>query len=373
MAALFLLLFAASLALAVVLTQTMHWLSPRLGLVDHPGERKIHAAVTPSGGGVAIFLALWLPVWAAVAACALAHGGRLTLPIWPELLEHAPGVMQQLRPLGVVFIGAVVIWLLGLADDRWGLSPWFRLAVHLSVGVLFVVSGMVVTLFIEARTISYVITVLWIAGLINSFNMLDNMDGLSSGVGCIISLMFTIVAIQTGQYFIAAFLCCLAGSLAGFLVFNFPPASIFMGDSGGTLIGYLLAAMTVQFTFYHRELADQSATLYFPIVVPLLMFALPLFDTITVVWIRLRSGRSPFHGDTNHFSHRLVGLGMSRRQAVLLIYLITAAVALGATVLFYANSAAILVIFAQAVAVFTIIGILEHARPKTAENEEPPR
>ena len=105
----------------------------------------------------------------------------------------------------------------------------------------------------------------------------------------------------------------------------------------------------------------------------LLMFALPLFDTITVVWIHVRNGRSPFRGDTNHFSHRLVALGMSRRQAVLLIYLITATIALGATVLYYANAGAILVIFAQAVAVFTIIGILENARPRKSENREPPR
>jgi len=116
--------------------------------------------------------------------------------------------------------------------------------------------------------------------------------------------------------------------------------------------------MTVQFTFFQPERP------YFPIVVPLLMFGLPLFDTITVVWIRVRSGRSPFRADTNHFSHRLVALGMTHRQAVLTIYLVTATVALGATALFYAASAAVLVIFAQTVAVFAIIGILERARPQ---------
>ena len=196
--------------------------------------------------------------------------------------------------------------------------------------------------------------------------MLDNMDGLSAGVGLIIAAFFSIVALQSGQYFMAAFLCCLAGALGGFLVYNFSPASIFMGDSGGTLLGYLLAVMTVQFTFYQPDRP------YFPVVVPLLVFGLPLFDAITVVWIRLRSGRSPFQGDTNHFSHRLVALGMTKRQAVLTIYLVTATVALGATVLYYARSGAILVIFAQTIALFTIIGILERARPQKAQGRTPP-
>jgi UDP-GlcNAc:undecaprenyl-phosphate GlcNAc-1-phosphate transferase len=162
------------------------------------------------------------------------------------------------------------------------------------------------------------------------------------------------VAFQTVHYFVGGALCCLIGALMGFLVFNFPPASLFMGDCGSMTIGYSLAVLTVQFTFFQAERP------YFAIVVPLMMFGVPLFDTITVMWIRIRSGRSPFIGDTNHFSHRLVALGMKPWQAVLTIYLVTATVALGVTVLYYmASSVAILVIFAQTVAVFTIIGILE--------------
>ncbi len=357
---LFLLLFAGAFVVSMVLTLVMGALSPRIGLVAHPGERRVHRRVMPSGGGVAVFIGVWALVAAGVIACRLLAAGRLDLPIWASALAHVPGVLQRVDQLVVVFIGAVVIWVLGLIDDRWGLSPWFRLAVHLAVGLFLVLSGMTVSMFIENAWIRGIITVLWVAGLINAFNMLDNMDGLSAGVGLIIATVFAVVAIQTGQYFIAAFLCCVAGALGGFLVYNFPPASIFMGDSGATSIGYLLAVITIQFTFFQPERP------YFPMVVPLLIFGLPLFDAITVVWIRLRSGRSPFCGDTNHFSHRLVALGMTQRQAVLTIYLITATVALGATVLYYATSAAILVIFAQTVALFTIIGILERARPKQA-------
>ncbi len=218
-----------------------------------------------------------------------------------------------------------------------------------------VACGLNISIFIESGAVRTAVTVLWIVGLINAFNMLDNMDGLSAGVAAIIALFFCIVAVQTGHYFIAAFLCGLIGALAGFLLFNFPPAAIFMGDCGSTQIGYLLSVMTVEFTFFQPERP------YFPIVLPLLMFGVPLFDMITVVWIRVRAGRSPFEGDTNHFSHRLLALGMTQRQAALTIYLVTATVALGATVLYHATTTAIWVIFAQTVAIFTIIGILERA------------
>jgi len=370
----FILIAAGSFLLSMALTAVMRRIAPALGLVDHPGDRKIHRTPTPSGGGAAIFVASWLPVAVSLVVCFLLRSGRLSPSFWPELASHATGVATQARPLAVVFVGASVIWLVGLADDRWGLSPWLRFAFHIAMGFLFVLNGMTVTVFMDSPVLGALATILWIVALINAFNFLDNMDGLCAGVALIISVVFVVVAVQTGQHFISAFLCCLAGALGGFLLFNFPPASIFMGDSGSTLVGFLLAAMTVQFTFFESELPGSVPQhSYFPIVVPLLIFALPLFDAITVVWIRVRNGRSPFRGDTNHFSHRLVALGMSRRQAVLFIYLITATIALGATVLYYANAGAILVIFAQAVAVFTIIGILENARPRKSENREAPR
>jgi len=361
-ASVFILLVALSLALSVLLTMLMRRISPRLGLVDRPGERKIHREPTPTGGGVAIMIAAWLPVWMGVLACARWSGRGLVPALWPDFEAHVGGVGALVPRLGVIFAGGVIIWLLGLADDRWDLSPWPRLAVQIGVALMLFFSGLNISIFIENPWISGAITVLWIVGLTNSFNMLDNMDGLSAGVACIIGATLGLVAFQTGHLFVTAFLCCLVGAIGGFLVFNFPPASIFMGDSGGTLIGYLLAVMTVEFTFFQPERP------YFPVALPLIMFALPLFDTTTVVWMRLRSGRSPWKGDTNHFSHRLVALGMSQRQAVLTIYLITATVELGAAVLYYASSAAILVILAQTVALFAIIGILENARPQKARS-----
>ncbi len=354
------LLAGVSFVISLVMTLMMLRVSPALGLVDHPGERKVHSQATPSGGGVAIFAATWGPIGAAVAVCLYVAKSEAGLAFWPELSIHAAGVISLAPRLGIIFLGALVIWALGLADDRWNISPWIRLMFQIGVALLLILSGRNISIFIESAWIRGAITLVWIVGLINAFNMLDNMDGLSAGVGMIIAAVFTIVALQTGQLFIAAFLCCLIGALGGFLVYNFPPAGIFMGDSGGTLVGYLLAVMTVEFTFFQPERP------LFPVVVPLMMFGLPLFDMVTVMWIRLRAGRSPFRGDTNHFSHRLVALGMTARQAVLTIYLVTATVALGATVLYYAKQAAVLLVFAQAVAIFTIIGILERARPQEA-------
>jgi UDP-GlcNAc:undecaprenyl-phosphate GlcNAc-1-phosphate transferase len=353
-----------SFFLSAVLTKAMHWVSPRIGLVDHPGERKVHDASTPCGGGVAIFLALWVPVWCGVLVCALAQRGLIPAPV-DALTPYLEGIAAMTPRLGLIFLGAFIVWGIGLADDLWSLSHWPRLAVQVGVALMLLWGGMNVSIYIESALLRGLVTVLWIVGLTNSFNMLDNMDGLSAGVAMIIAAAFSIVALQTGSYLVAAMLGCILGSAGGFLLYNFNPASIFMGDSGGNLLGFMLAAMTVQFTFFRAE-SPYFESPFFPVIVPLLMFGLPIFDTVTVVWIRLRHGRSPWQGDTNHFSHRLVALGMSRPQAVLLIYLVTATTALGATVLYYASSAAMLVIFAQAVAIFTIIGILERVRPKTA-------
>ncbi|MGD1000206.1 MAG: MraY family glycosyltransferase [Candidatus Brocadiia bacterium] len=350
------LLVAASMAISLFGTLLVMRYAPRLGLVAHPGGRMIHKQPTPVGGGTAIFLGLWLPIWISVAFCFYLRAANFpaTLPIPENLKIQVMGVLDKAPQLAMIFLGGVIVYLVGLADDRWSLSPWLRLVIEVGVALMLVLSGVSVELFFESRILRGVITVVWIVALINSFNFLDNMDGLSAGVAAIIAVFFSVVAFQTVHYFVGGALCCLIGALMGFLVFNFPPASLFMGDCGSMTIGYSLAVLTVQFTFFQAERP------YFAIVVPLMMFGVPLFDTITVMWIRIRSGRSPFIGDTNHFSHRLVALGMKPWQAVLTIYLVTATVALGVTVLYYmASSVAILVIFAQTVAVFTIIGILE--------------
>ncbi len=345
---------ATAFVVTLVLTLLMRRLAPRLGLVDRPAGRKGHGRPMPLGGGVAIFLGIWLPVFAGLAL------GFVLLSRFPGLLpgdmgDYIAGGLGRLKQLVIILAGAVIVAGAGLVDDRRGLSPWAKLALQTGVALMLVFSHMQITLFFENPWFSALLTVLWVVGITNAFNLLDNMDGLSAGVALIVSAILAVVGLQTGQVLLSAFAISIGGALAGFLWFNFPPASIFMGDCGSTLVGYLLSVLSVELTFFQPD-----KPLFFAIV-PLLIFAVPLFDTISVVVIRLESGRSPFVGDTNHLSHRLVRLGMTRRQAVLTIYLVTIAIALGATILYQSTTMGSAVVLIQALAVIAIIIVLESA------------
>jgi UDP-GlcNAc:undecaprenyl-phosphate GlcNAc-1-phosphate transferase len=204
------------------------------------------------------------------------------------------------------------------------------------------------------------ISVLWIVGLVNSFNMLDNMDGLAAGVGAIAAAILGAIMLLTpeaashqGQLFLAGLFFLLAGSLAGFLAHNRPPARIFMGDAGSYFVGYLLGVLTILGSYSSGGLPRHA------VLAPLCVLAVPLYDTASVVCIRLRAGRSVFEGDTNHFSHRLVALGLSKAQAVLTIYLTSAACGLAALVLNQVDGFGAAMIVSAIVCLLAVIAILE--------------
>jgi UDP-GlcNAc:undecaprenyl-phosphate GlcNAc-1-phosphate transferase len=203
------LLVASSMAISLFGTLLMMRIAPRVGLIAHPGGRMIHRLPTPVGGGTAIFLGLWLPIWISVAFCfylratgAASSGFAAGLPIPENLKIQVMGVLDKAPQLAMIFLGGVVVYLLGLADDRWSLSPRLRLAIEAGVALMLVLSGISVDLFIESRVLRGIITVVWIVGLINAFNFLDNMDGLSAGVAAIIAVFFSVVAFQTVHYFV---------------------------------------------------------------------------------------------------------------------------------------------------------------------------
>jgi UDP-GlcNAc:undecaprenyl-phosphate GlcNAc-1-phosphate transferase len=199
--------------------------------------------------------------------------------------------------------------------------------------------------------------VLWIVVLTNAFNFMDNMDGLSAGVAFIVGIIFVVVAAQSGQLFIALALVPLVGALAGFLPFNYAPASIFMGDAGSLLVGYFLAAVSVLFTFYEGPAAS-----FRPFVLPAIIFAVPLYDAVSVTIIRLREGRSPFSGDRRHLSHRLVELGLTERLAVLAIHLLTLGIGL-AGVLLYLTTGRVgeVVTLVQTLVLLSVLVVIERA------------
>lgn len=329
---------------------------PRWGLVDRPGHRKIHSMPMPTSGGLAIWLGIVLPF--AVGQIVL---WGIPKAIMPEIIApYVPGVLYQSGKLWTLLAGGTVLMLLGLADDRRGLDWRLRLGVQTLVATTLVCLGWRLTMFVDMPWLTGAISVLWIVGLVNSFNMLDNMDGLSAGVAAIAAAMFAAVMLLTPrpdnnqpQLFIAGLLLVITGSLLGFLWHNRPPARLFMGDAGSYLVGYLLAMVTLRATFAGGNVPKYA------ILAPLCVLAVPLYDTASVILIRLRAGRSPFEGDKSHFSHRLVELGMTKPKAVLTIYLTTATCGLGALLLHEVNLLGAIVVLLIVICILTLVAILE--------------
>jgi UDP-GlcNAc:undecaprenyl-phosphate GlcNAc-1-phosphate transferase len=195
--------------------------------------------------------------------------------------------------------------------------------------------------------------VLWITGMANSFNLLDNMDGLSAGVAVISAALLWMMAALQGQVFFGLMLAALAGSASGFLHFNFHPAKCFMGDSGSLFLGYHFGVLTVLGSY----VVPGSAS-HLPVVVPILVLSIPLYDTFSVMFIRWREGRPLFLGDKRHFSHRLVELGLSHRGAVIFIYLVCFGVGCIALLLPYLTLAGSMIVLVQAFIVYSLITIL---------------
>jgi len=347
--------FGVPFALSVVLTALARRVAGRLGLVDEPGGRKAHERPVPLGGGVAMFAAWALPVGGLLALSAAGAAGSGWLG------DAAAALGSRGAPIALVVAGGAVVMLLGLCDDARDLSPALRLAVQGAVAAgLYVLSPEIrVTLFAGWSALSFLYTVLWIVGITNAFNFLDNMDGLSAGVATVAAGILAVVGYQSGQVLMARLALALAGTAAGFLVFNFPPAKVYMGDAGSLFLGFTLSTMTILFTFYESGEAP-SGRLY-SVLMPLFILALPVFDAITVVAIRLREGRPIWGGDRSHFSHRLVALGMSKREAVLFIYLVTFCLGLASTLLHSLDAGGAAVVFAVGVTVFVLIALLERA------------
>jgi len=331
-------LFAASFASTVVLLPLMIRLARKVGFLDQPGPRKIHTDPIPYGGGIVV---------AAAVLVASAVASRHEFPPAPKAF-----------PLVVYALGSLVILVLGLVDDRRKLSAGFKLLVQAIVAAGVAVGGERLKMFDIPFALSVAVTVLWILAVTNAFNLLDHMDGLSSGVALLAGAAFLTVALQTGQPMIAAMIVPLLGACAGFLLFNFPPAKIFLGDAGSLFIGFWLSCLTISFTFYVRNAPRYELYTYF---VPLAILAVPLFDTASVVLIRLLRRKPLFEGDTNHLAHRLTALGMSRRGAVLTVYALTLTAGISAVLLYHVTQTGALLILVQLLLTFGIITLLETA------------
>ncbi len=350
--------FLGAFVASAVVTPWVRRMAIGRGFVDRPGGHKGHDRSVALGGGIAITWVVCLPVLAATTVAGLAY--RYGTPAWfPEVLKpHVAGVAFKAPGVFAVMAGAIMLHIIGLVDDRRPLGPTFKFFVQVVIAFILAAGFdiRILDLAVVPAWCSVILTVLWITGITNAFNFLDNMDGLSAGVAAISGIIFSIAAFSAGQLFVPMVMLLLVGALLGFLIHNFHPASIFMGDSGSLVVGYLMAVLIVLTTFYDPRRSLHPAGVLLPIVV----LAVPLYDVVSVCVHRYRAGASLFQGDRRHFSHRLVQRGFSTRSAVLTIYLATAATSASAILLPHLNWLAAGLIFAQCLCVVLIIAVLEH-------------
>ncbi len=343
------------LVLSIILTLLARRIALRIDFVDHPGGHKSHRAPTPCGGGSAIFLAAWGTLAGLLAAAALLPDQWLIEQFGETVRAYVGGIRERSGQTLIILIGGLVLHALGLLDDWRPLGPRRKLLTIVAVAVFVAALGEVRVAEFAGVGMSIVLTAAWFIVIVNSFNFLDNMDGLSAGIACICLLFLATCGLMAGQVLVPALACVFLGAIGGFLIFNFPPAKIFMGDGGSLVVGYMLATASTLTTFYKSG----EGTPPFALAMPLVILAIPLYDFTSVVILRLLEGRNPMHGDQRHFSHRLVDRGLSRRFAVLTIYLATATTGLATTLLPGADLRQTITIIVLVTLVLAIVAILE--------------
>jgi UDP-GlcNAc:undecaprenyl-phosphate GlcNAc-1-phosphate transferase len=349
--------FLAAFVVSILLTIVAKKIAVKFKLLAHPKSERFHNKIVPLGGGIAIYFTILIAFIAALALIQYLAVNNMTEFCGRDFGEYIVGFANRANELLITVLCGGVLFLLGLMDDIKNLSPWPKLIVEFAAA--FVVAywaNVRVELFIESKIITSIMSSFWIVLIINVFNFLDNMDGASAGIAIIISLFLFVIAILSGQLFVACSAMIFAGTLAGFLVFNLHPASIFMGDSGSLVIGFFIAFLTLRTTYYHTTAVEND---WYTVMAPLVILAIPLYDFISVTILRISQGKNPFVGDTQHFSHRLKKLGLTDFQTVLTLYLATIATGLGAVVLTKALWPYGLLVFLQTIVVLEIVALLE--------------
>jgi UDP-GlcNAc:undecaprenyl-phosphate GlcNAc-1-phosphate transferase len=296
------------------------------GWLDHPGGRKQHQAPVPRLGGIAFFASFALTVVVGVALAPMLTAVAEVRALVPEIasaLAEAHRVRPQL--LGLL-AGALSIFLVGLLDDVLGekFPVGLKLLGQSAAAAIAVAAGIQVD-FTGVPLLNMLVSFLWILGISNAFNLLDNMDGLAVGVAISSAFIFFLNALALEEIFLCLILAAFVGALAGFMRQNLHPARIFMGDSGALFLGFMLSSLTI----LEHYVSPASSSL-FPVLMPPLVLAVPLIDTFSVIFIRLSEGRPIYHGDRCHLSHRLVAAGLPEPQAVKFLLLLTLALGMGA-------------------------------------------
>lgn len=356
-----------SLVVSCVLTWVMRAVGRRTGQMDQPGRRKLHDRAVPVTGGVAIFLTM-----GSIIAAILAAAWWLPMGAWewmsPDAVPHLQGMRNQTLMALALLGGMLVLHLVGLIDDRRDLGPFSKLAAQILAAFVLATWCNVRLMEQWGETPSILLTIFWFVAIINAVNFLDNMDGLAGGVAVICASILMAAALVNEQWFVAGLLAVLVGSVAGFLFFNLPPASIFMGDAGSLVVGLVLAFCSVRITYH--DPTSLRGTQWWAVLTPLVVLAIPLYDLTSVTLIRISRGRNPLVGDRQHFSHRLVRKGLSARAAVGVIWACTLATGLGGVMLSSAKAWQACVIVLQAGVILIVLGLLERTLGESDEDRE---
>ena len=331
----YLVVFAASAVASFVATPPVRLLSLRLGWIDHPSDRKVHPRPTPSAGGLAIFLGI-----------AVGLGVSRLFPFLSRLFETTSDPDAAL-------VAGLVILVLGVMDDTRGVSALGKLAGQVLAAGMLVLFGVQLLYFyfpgqgilVLSPDLAVPLTVLWVVAMVNAVNLIDGLDGLAAGMVAIGAIAFFAYMYRApgggADPSTAALLSAVvAGSALGFLPWNFHPAKIFMGDSGAMLLGLMMGVATISGvvgTSVTGPSGGDFAAVAIPIAVPLLVLAVPFIDVLLAIVRRMRKGLGITHADKQHIHHRLLDIGHSHREAVLLMYLWSALISVCALAVAFIN------------------------------------
>lgn len=358
-----LLLPAAAFVLCAGLTACVRRWAIGVNFVARPREDRYHRSVIALGGGIAIF---WTLILLLMGGILLVQFGFLPSDwLGPNAHLYIEGFLDKRNHLLIVMGCALVLHLMGLWDDKKRLGPMIKLVVQFLVAAAAAAMADIrLEFFIHNKIITTFLSIVWITLIMNAFNFLDNMDGASAGIAAIATAVLLTAAFRSGQVFVGGLALIFLGTLLGFLAFNFPPARIFMGDAGSLVVGFFVAVLTLRTTYYNPA-RDFPLTSVF---MPLIVMAVPLYDFISVTFLRIKQGKSPFIGDTQHFSHRLRRRGLSDAQVALTLYLASLCTGIGAVILQKIDPIGAVLIFVQTLMVLGIVVILEAAGGSHSNN-----
>ena len=305
-----LLALLVALVVSFLMTPVVKTFAYKVGAIDVPKDnRRMHKVPIPRLGGLAIFI-----------------GFMVSILLFVEINAEMKSIL----------LGAVIIVVLGVVDDIMALPAMLKFVVQIAAALIPALNGVTILAFsnpnIFSENLYWVLgglsvpfTVLWIVAITNAVNLIDGLDGLANGVSAISATTMLVIALVGGQTQVSIVLAALVGACVGFMPYNMNPAKMFMGDTGATFLGFILATMSIQGLFKYYAVVS--------FVVPFLILGLPIFDTAFAFIRRIAHGQSPMHADRSHIHHRLIDMGLNQKQAVATLYVISAILGLSAVVL----------------------------------------